>query len=375
MITNVGRNLIIKYLLNQAPEFASHIAIGVGGNAIGTTSVSEFDPELTKSLEFEVARVPVFSKGVIKEDGVEKIVFKGQLPTNQRYKITEIGLYPSESNLLAEKYDSKILATFTNNEIWLSGSAGATSPIEYLGDIPIVGVGNINMSNYSSKKLYFVDSDSTAFDFIERKDRNEQPRYLSNTILGFGNSASINSNFETTPSSSYIENNTVNIDMGNNLPTDKIKLALSVLSKNIGVDPYTVTNPSNVRIVLQFFNNVPGFPSASVSMSAESTDFDAGRYLVLEKEIAEFNIDDNFSWSNINVIRLYSYVDYSEDFFMCYDGLKLENISTINPLYGLTAAENIRTDDSYPILKKENSISYVEYRLGIASTQGGPIIV
>ena len=38
MITNSGKNIIAKYLLNQAPEFASHIAIGVGGNAVSPSS-------------------------------------------------------------------------------------------------------------------------------------------------------------------------------------------------------------------------------------------------------------------------------------------------------------------------------------------------
>jgi len=83
MITTNGKNIVAKYLLNQAPEFASHIAIGVGGQAISTSSSVSFSSDAS-SLGFEVARVPVLSKGLLKEfdpqtnQYVEKIVFKAR---------------------------------------------------------------------------------------------------------------------------------------------------------------------------------------------------------------------------------------------------------------------------------------------------------
>lgn len=370
MITNSGKNLIAKYLLNQAPEFASHIAVGIGGNAQLSSASTTFLAD-SESLNFEVARVPVLSKGLIKEGDVEKIVFKAQLPTDQRFEITEIGLYPAESNVLAERYNSKILSTFTNSESWIYGVLGSASVIPYFGDIPIGFNGDIEIIETAEHPALdtpfsFMESDSPAFEFLVRKDRNEQPRYLSKSLFAFGSSASINSSYEVSSGSYYAENNTVNINMGNNLPTDKIKLAFSVLSKSVNNN----TAPSGgVRFILQFFNNVPGSPSASVSMSATQSDFSEGRYLVIEKQISDFSPSANFSWSNINKIRIYISVQDSTDpdnFFVSLDGLRLENISTVNPLYGLTAAEYVRTQDAYPILKRENSISYIEYRFGVS---------
>jgi len=64
MITTDGKNIVAKYLLNQAPEFASHIAVGVGGQAYPTSSSATFSED-AQSLEFEVARVPILSKGLI----------------------------------------------------------------------------------------------------------------------------------------------------------------------------------------------------------------------------------------------------------------------------------------------------------------------
>jgi hypothetical protein len=200
----------------------------------------------------------------------------------------------------------------------------------------------------------------------QRKQRNEQPRYLSRAIITYGNSASIDSSFNVSGSSYYVENNSVNINMGNNLPTDKIKLAFSVLSKDVSND----SAPSGgVRFVLEFYNNVPGSPSASVSMSVDSSDLSLinGRYKVIEKQISDFTSSSNFSWSNINKVRVYSSVIDAtpSNYFIALDGLRLENVSTVNPLYGITAAEYMKTQDAFPVLKRENSISYIEYRFGL----------
>lgn len=366
MITNTGKNLIAKYLLNQAPEFASHIAVGIGGNAISQSSSVTF-LEDADSLDFEVTRVPILSKGLIKEDGVEKIVFKAQLPTDQRLQITEIGLFPAAANTLAERYDSKILSTFTNSETWTYNQLGSASVVNLAlpnGEIPIDTLGNIDETLIDLEKFAFINSDSPAFEFSNRKDRNEQPRYLSRSLLTFGNSASINSSFNYSASSYYVENSTFNINMGNNLPTDKIKLAFSLLSRDLTEN----TSPNyGVRFIVKFINNVPGTPSASAGIYIPSADFDSGRYKVATLTIGDFTAEQNFSWSNINTIRIYSCVDDNtpEDYFIILDALKLDNVSTINPLYGLTAAEYIETPDEYPVLKRENSISYIEYRFGL----------
>lgn len=361
MITNTGKNLIAKYLLNQAPEFASHIAVGIGGNAQPLSSSVTFLND-DDSLNFEVVRVPILSKGLIKEDGVEKIVFKAQLPTDQRLQITEIGLYPAESNALAEKYDSKILSTFTNSETWTYSQLGSASIVSYIGDIPIDVAGDIVEATIP--QFSFIDSDSSAFEFTERKDRNEQPRYLTKALLTYGNSASINSSFAVSGSSYYVENSTLNINMGNNLPTDKIKLAFSLLSKDLAYE----TSPNiGVRFIIKLLNNVPGSPSASAGILIPASNFNSGRYQVATLNISDFTSDANFSWNNVNTIRIYSCVDDNtpDVYFIALDGLKIDNVSTINPLYGLVAAEYLETADQYPVLKRENSISYIEYRFGL----------
>jgi hypothetical protein len=372
MITNSGKNIIAKYLLNQAPEFASHIAIGVGGNAVSPSSSVSFLPD-AKSLNFEVFRVPVLSKGLIKEDGVEKIIFKAELPTDQKFNITEIGLFPAESNFLAETYDSRIISTFDQSESWVSTSLGSTDEISYEGDIPLnfSSSGDIESGFLQDEKYAFINNDSEIFDFSQRRNRNEPPRYLNKSLLSIGNSSVIDSSFDITSNAAsagyYIQNNSVNLNLGRNLPTDQIKLALSVI--NLDLEANNGAPDGGVRIRLEFINNTPGNPKAYVNISIPFSELEAGRYQIVTKTLSDFVATSSaFSWSNVNAIRIYSCaVDTTEPekYYILFDGIKFENISTPNPLYSLVAAEYLRTTDEYPVLKKENSTSYIEYRFGL----------
>jgi hypothetical protein len=372
MITNNGRNIIAKYLLNQAPEFASHIAIGIGGNAISTSSSVSFLPD-DKSLKFEVARVPVLSKGLIKENGVEKIIFKAELPTDQRFNITEIGLFPADSNLLAENYDSRIISTFDQSENWVYTSLGSTNEVLYKDDITFnfLSSGDIEDGFLQAEKYGFINNDSEIFEFSQRRNRNEPPRYLNKSLLSVGTASIIDSGFNVTSNAAsagyYLENNSINLNLGRNLPTDQIKLALSVI--NLDLEANNGSPDGGVRIRLEFINNTPGNPKAYVNISIPFSELETGRYQIVTKSLSEFTATSSaFSWSNVGGIRIYSCaVDATEpeNYYILFDGLKFENISTPNPLYSLVAAEYLKTPDEYPVLKKENSTSYIEYRFGL----------
>jgi hypothetical protein len=57
-----------------------------------------------------------------------------------------------------------------------------------------------------------------------------------------------------------------------------------------------------------------------------------------------------------------------EKFYVLLDGMRLENVSSTNPLYSLVGANIISTPDGNPIIKPENSTSYVEYKFGLGVT-------
>ena len=84
MITDIGKSIIGKYLLGQAPAYASYIAVGCGAQPLDTS-----DPygnySTKENLDFEMFRVPVSSRGFVNDGGTEKIVLTAELPTEERY--------------------------------------------------------------------------------------------------------------------------------------------------------------------------------------------------------------------------------------------------------------------------------------------------
>jgi len=392
MITTNGKNIVAKYLLNQAPEFASHIAIGVGGKALPISSSVTFASD-SDSLEFEVARVPVLSKGLLKEDGQEKIVFKAELPIDQRYQITEIGLYPALNNVVAGNFDSRVISTFSNSEPWAySNNVDDSGAVSYIGPLRIDAVtpGDIETfieltggEIYTLPDFVFINSNSPIFEYSDRINRGEQPRYLNRSMIVSGSTSVVSgvsassSLIDTSSSASYyVENNSISLNLGQNLPSDQIKLALSVVSvKRAGVDSLA---PDNVKIRLELLNNAGANPpKAYVNIELYDIDslnpeksLDNSRYQIVTKSLSDFTVTENFSWSAINAVRIYTCIhDDSNvetgEHFVIYDGIRFENVSSYNPLYSLVAAEYIKTLDENPILKRENSTSYVEYRFGV----------
>ena len=79
MITNTGKSILGKYLLGQAPAYASFIAIGCGAKPLDTTDALG-DYSNKKNLDFEMLRVPISSRGFVNEGGLDKIVFTAELP-------------------------------------------------------------------------------------------------------------------------------------------------------------------------------------------------------------------------------------------------------------------------------------------------------
>jgi len=370
MITNNGRQIIAKYLLDQAPAFATHIAAGCGPKPLepGEPAVV---PPTTSTLDFEVFRVPIISKGFIREGGQEKIVFKAEMPTEQRFLISEVGFYPAIANSVAGKYDSKLLITFTPLESWSYVSNGTASAV-ILGDTPLDD--DNDESNISTPiEAQFIYSDATIFNNTLRKNRQEPPRFLNRALLISGSSTYIDEDFEIIENASYLENSAINFDLSRNSTRDKIKLAFSLISTDFNNN----SNPDNVRIVIQFINNISNInqesPKAILNIGLSSEDFDindgVNRYVVVEKQLSDLTKDDNFSFANINYIKIFvSVLDSdtpTEDYYICLDGMRFDNVSSPNPLYSLIGYNKITTENAYPILKQENTNNYIEYRFGL----------
>jgi hypothetical protein len=254
MITDVGKKIIAKFLVGNAPAYASFIALGCGpaprnnvntltgvsssgttittastigiwvgaqitklsgtgtlsslGNTLvtsiinGTSFTVNYAPSLALSsavlglqpnsakevLDFEMFRVPITSRGYVNDDGVNKVVLTAQLPAEERYDITEIGLFSAGSNGVAGIYDSKLLYSFSEGELW-----------EYHNDVASVAIPSINvpLDGNDDDVISVVDpvfqasASNRTFTSADRLARYERPRFFNNTILMAGDDAAI----------------------------------------------------------------------------------------------------------------------------------------------------------------------------------------
>ena len=367
MITNQGRQIVAKYILGQAPSFASYIAAGCGPEPLLNSASASISPT-KQSLDFEMFRVPIISRGFIKEGNVEKLVFKAEMPTDQRYLITELGIFPSEGNSVAGQYDSKLMITFTPTEPWVYSDGVNASAVQY-SNVPIDSLNNSASIDASTPDALFINSDMNIFANTDRASRYEGPRFLNRSLLIHGNSASINSSFAIANNAKFLENNNVLFNFGQNLPDDEIKIAFSVISKT-----YNNTTDPDVRMVIQFINNLTGSnvepPKATTNISVSGASMSGNRYQLVNKKLSEFNKDDNFSWANVNLIRIYASTlisnAISSNYYIAMDGIRFDNLTSANPLYSLIGYNVVKNTDADPIIKLENTNNYAEYRFGIS---------
>lgn len=471
MITNTGNQLITKFLLGQAPEYAGYIAVGVGAEPLGITGNDDTSPT-KKSMEFEAFRVPILSKGLVSDnitvdisnwaydsfanyatvttssahnikidDEVtilfsnslyfsrngtfkvtgtngtdkfyyidpnmtstttwsvssgntatvsyfrERIIFKGELPSDQKYEMSEIAVFPSQSNSLALSYDSKIIGGFLPGESWVysDGITNTETAIDSVSN----NIGNTNgnitsLTFVDSNSIYanalFVNSDNLLFEYTTsgssypRKARQEVPRLYNKSLIVRGDLSNFTSDDMNLNSTAYITTEQQSFDFKNYSPNDYIKTAFSVISST----STTAVTPSKIRFRIEFLNINDTSTLKAVAKQVINTTSpyytqieNGNRYIVLSKQLKDFSVDIDFSWARVNSIRIYIQTlngsDVWDSSYISFDGLRIDNENTINPLYGMVAYSRLRNQqyDTFTITKGENTLGYIEYRLGL----------
>jgi hypothetical protein len=444
MITNSGKSVIAKYLLGQVTSYATHIAIGCGQEPLGPTDSMPSNIEQKEILDFEMVRVPITSRGFVQENGETKISLTAELPNENRYEITEVGLWSSGSNTLARQFDSRIIFNFQEN--W---QAHNTSVFQ----IPVkstLGTG-FNIED-GGDKVFIASSGDKVLETQDRISRNEGPRFLNRSIFLRGDSSNIESeDIEITSATSngsiltylatndFDEGNSITIsscsnelfnvvgatvvsansssftisrgvaasevssggvawrtgswepeedlegfvsthihlvpisfNINRNNPRDELALAFSVIDKN---SDGSSGNPDFVKILIEFYRNevdkVTGFSKAELYIDSGS--LVNNRYKIIRFPISDLITSTDFSSSDISVARVFAavYVEddgdfvVSDDHYVALDALRLDNVSTQNPLYKMVGYSPTITPTSSPIIKAENTNNYVEFRFGL----------
>ena len=388
MITNTGKTIIGKYMLGQAPAYASFLAVGCGPTPLETGDVA--DNFATKeNLDFEMFRVPISSRGFVNEGGINKIVLTAELPAEERYEISEVGLYSAGANPSAGAYDSKTVFAFTTGENWqyqTGASATAidvvTAPLDDPNDDNVIAVADT---------VFQTNADNSIFYKASRANRYERCRFLNNIILIRGDEADLTISTESDDTfdhfviengSNHIRLTGANVDFTRNSPIDELRLAFSIVSKNGNSSAI----PEIVRILVEF-SSTDGSEFArfeaeiahgsSGNLDNAIADFQTNRYFVVSKQLQDLYTTSGFTWDLVTIVKIYACVITDEsgefdvpsnNYYIALDSMRLENIATTNPLYGLTGYSIIKNDNAETIVKSPNTSNYVEFRFSIGVT-------
>jgi hypothetical protein len=385
MITETGKGILAKYLLGQAPAYASYIAVGCGpqalpSDAVFTTQQKEDYLEKT-SLDFEMFRVPIISRGYVNEDNTVKLVLTAELPTEERYEITEVGIFSAGANPAVGAFDSRILYTFGSTEGWEYHTTSGVTGIPYaFSGGPLDGLENNNIIAVESP-VFYTNADNRIFSNEERLVRNERCRFLNELVAISGDSSVLqldeDAGMVASIGSSHIHLTDARINLNKNAPSDELRFTFSVINKNGSLD----VNPDNVKILIEFSSSdttatgeharffVDIDDEEFSGAASESRDFSSNRYFVVSKQLQELSYTSAFNWESVTVVKVYASVskdnEPSSDYYVCLDGLRMENLSSNNPLYGLTGYSVIKNNDSLPIVKAPNTSNFIEFRLSV----------
>ena len=386
MITNIGKSIIGKYMLGQAPAYASYLAVGCGPIPLQTEDIAD-NFELKENLDFEMFRVPISSRGFVNEDGIDKIVLTAELPTEERYEITEVGLYSAGSNPSAGANDSKTVFSFTSAEGWEYHTSSASTAIGSVS-IPLDSDddGIINATG-TETGVFQTNADNSIFYNEDRLARYERPRFLNNVILMQGDDSDLSIDgggsggvdHFVVDSGNHIHLTSPSVDFSQNSPTDELRLAFSLINK----DGESASVPDTIRILVDFAGTDEANPSTyarfevDIQDGVDGYDFATNRYFVVSKQLQELYKSQNFTWNAVTVVKIYVSTfddDVSggsfptSNYYIALDAMRLENIATVNPLYGLTGYSVIKNTNAETIVKSPNTNNYIEFRFSIGVT-------
>jgi hypothetical protein len=344
-------------------------------------------------------RVPIISRGYVNEEGGPKIVFTAELPTEERYEISEIGIYSAGANPSATGNDSRVLFSFSNRENWEQhGTSSVTAINRYDENLskPTPDFGDM-VDTAAAEDVFQTGSSNPFFTVAERSARNERCRFLNNILAIRGDESDLSistidgkDRLVVDSGSKHIHLNPVGINLEKNAPNDLLKIAFSVVGKNLSTPE---VQPDEVRIMVEFAPDDAASEYARFDAIVENgatyennagdesfvypkgmVDFSTNRYYVVSRQLQELQKSTGFSWSKVSIVKIYATVlkddTPSSDYFVCLDALRLDNVATENPIYGLTGYSPVKSPNAQTVLKDTNTKSFVEFRFAMGIDSG-----
>lgn len=344
-------------MLGQLPAFATHIAIGCGAKAL--TQEPTNNPYISQTkLEFETYRSKIISRGYVNNDGIPELSLIAELPTNNRYGITEIALFPGLENPSAKDYDSRILLNFVD-ESYVYNSNTITDISSTTVNIPNSGT----ISDAAQSTPFFISSSDGQLTSDDRQRRLEPPRFLDKALL------------VSSGATGSVEARNLNIDLSKNSPEDYVSLAYSFLNDTVG-DGLGVQNTYTVTVKFM--------TSSEVDYYTHTFDVNAATLANSRYNVEAFQIKSlqavGTSPTLYNITRVQFSIaktsgSATETNWLLLDGLRVDNTASFNSSFGLVAYKVVvnpvtigNATIGLPIVKAANTTNFVEFRFSLDVT-------
>jgi len=323
------------------------------------------------AMTFETKRLPIVSRGFANEDQTQ-LVFTAEIPSNERLVISEASLWTAASDPNALGSQSRLLFGMSPEEGWVVHSSTGMSSVE---TVSALSEGTLSIDKAIIDPIFAVETNNSLFQSLPRQNQYEGGR-LGKTSIGMrGDTATITrvGNYgSANAGSSHIHIDTRAMDFSANSTGDELRLALSVSTA-----PSDITvAPQNVKLLVEFlYSESDSSGYAKLYTEIPDTELGGNRYKVVSVPLSNLAYSSNFSWSNVRTVKISVQVEptvisglLAEDYFVFLDGMRFENLSSNNPLYGMTGYSIVRNGSlapPMPIVSDEGEPGYIEFRLNV----------
>ena len=146
-------------------------------SAVTSTTISYISNNPTNVISVSATGTLVGSK--------TKVSFTAALPSENKYEITEVGLWSAPNNVLATGQDSHILFSFQDS--WQAHGSSVVNPI-FKNNL---GTGEAFDYSVVPEKIFYASTSNVALHSGNRRDRKEGPRFGNNTLFVRGDTCEI----------------------------------------------------------------------------------------------------------------------------------------------------------------------------------------
>jgi hypothetical protein len=301
MLTDNGKNLLLRYLANVSPGFVRELAVGIGnGSPVSSDS----------RLDFEIARVTIVTGSI--NGSTTEVIYHGSLDSDDSYIINEIGLFPVSTSTAGLSGNGQLLSSFEAgdgtvfiNPVTIPGGQEESSYIEKSSTV-VPQASNLRLGAAAS---YLCSQGELSFPSL-----GDFSQFGPNDELNFAFITPVNS-FDFTVTLFDTNNNSMSINLSDSGITN---------------GKFTTANGRGV------VNSGTGY-----------------NYVIYSQKIGTQTID----FSNLSQIEIVN----NNSSFIIFDGARFEEVDTVNPLNSMVARQTLTSAQE----KLNGFSMDIEYRLTV----------